>query len=132
MPPTVLTGRFTVTNQQAPTDASATFQIQPQAGGSAVTSVTTDKPVYLVGQPVKLTFTETNQGSVPVQVIAGSGTFDVSQNGNPVWVSGPDGLDPDPSFSWQTLRRSGARRKPRPGTGHRKLSRLAPCRGLSR
>ncbi|MGO9468868.1 MAG: hypothetical protein ACLQVF_32475 [Isosphaeraceae bacterium] len=103
VPPTVLTGSFTVTNQQAPTSASATFQIQPQPGGAVVTSVTTDKSVYLVGQPVQMTFAETNKGSVPVQVLAGSGTFTVSQNGNPVWVSGQGSAVTDQSFSWQTL-----------------------------
>ncbi|HKI19892.1 MAG TPA: hypothetical protein VKA15_18530, partial [Isosphaeraceae bacterium] len=103
VPPSVLTGGFTVTNQQAPTAASATFQIQPQSGGNLAASVTTDKSVYVVGEPVQMTFTETNRGSEPIKVIAGNGSFDVTQKGTLVWLSNPGSVVPAKSFTWQTL-----------------------------
>jgi hypothetical protein len=102
-PDFALTGNFTVTNQQAPTGASATFQIQPQASGPVMSSVTTDKPVYLPGQSIGMTFTQTNDGSQPVKVIAGKGAFEVTQNGQSVWESPPPQLSPAPTLSWQTL-----------------------------
>jgi len=98
----VLTGSFSVTNQQAPTGAIATFQIEPQAGGPVTTTLTTDKSTYLAGQPINMTFTETNQGNQPVNVIAGSGTFEVTQNGAPVWNSAFPNF-PWQDLSWQTL-----------------------------
>jgi len=103
VPPSVLTGSFTVTNQQAPTGASATFQIQPQSGANLATSVTTDKAVYAVGEPVQMTFTETNRGSAPVKVIAGGGTFAVTEAGTQVWVSNPPSMVPGAKLTWQTL-----------------------------
>src|ERR1700728_1735294 len=60
----VSTGSFTVTNQLAPQGASATFQI-----ASPVTyAISSDKSTYQVGQPVQLTFTETNPSMSAVSV----------------------------------------------------------------
>ncbi len=101
-PPTTLTGGFTVTNQQE-IAVSTSFQIQPQAGGPLATSITTDKPVYVLGETVDMTFTETNEGTTPIKVIAGSGTLDVDQNGNQVWVSAPATLVFNANLAWQTL-----------------------------
>ncbi len=87
VPPSILTGNFTVTNQQASTSASATFNIVPPTGTKLAASVATDKAVYQVGLPIQMTFTETNVGTQPVQVISGNGAFDVSQNGMVLWNS---------------------------------------------
>jgi hypothetical protein len=66
-------GTFTVTNQLNPQGASATFQIEPALS----TGVRTSQPVNHVGQPVNLTFIETNTSSVPVVVLP-SGTFTIT------------------------------------------------------
>jgi hypothetical protein len=52
-------------------------------------SLTTNKSVYQVGQPVRLTFTETNNTSQPVLVDYGPSNdgFDIEQGGNIVWRS---------------------------------------------
>jgi hypothetical protein len=90
-----VTGTFTVTNQQAPTDASATFVIQsaqldplPRPGQLTYT-LTTNQSTYRVGQPIIMTFTETNTSNQPVEVALGPTTagFDVFHNGRIVWQS---------------------------------------------
>jgi hypothetical protein len=75
VPPTVLTGTFTVTNQQAPTGASATFVIEPQ------TTAVPGQPVYKSGQPLNLPFTAPEMGVVPFTVVAGMGMLDLNQTG---------------------------------------------------
>jgi hypothetical protein len=102
-PASLLTGGFTVTNEQAPTGASTTFTIQPEAGAPVVSTVTTDKPSYQPGQSIGMTFTQTNDGTQPVKVIVGNTAFEVSQNGQTVWTSPPPQLVPAPTLSWQTL-----------------------------
>ena len=52
-------------------------------------TVTTDKSAYQVGQPVQLTFTETNVSNEPVTVNDGPSIdgFTVTQNGQATWES---------------------------------------------
>ena len=77
------TGSFTVTNQLAPEAASASFQI-----ASPITySLTSDQSVYQVGQPIQLSFTETNPSSSAVSVTVDPPNFGITQDGNSVWVS---------------------------------------------
>jgi hypothetical protein len=104
-PPSELTGTFTVTNQQARTAAHATFTIQPPSPTAApltmtniVTTINTDRAVYLPGRPIHMTFTETNEGSAPVQVVASPSAFEVYQNGSLVWKS-----DTVPVTTYETL-----------------------------
>jgi len=56
---------------------------------SLAVSLTTDMPVYQPGQPIEFTFTETNNGTHPVQVVYGpvNDGFDVTQSGSLVWQS---------------------------------------------
>jgi len=90
-----VTGTFTVTNQQAPSAASATFVIQPSMSdqptkvGALTYSLTTNQAAYLRGQPIVMTFTETNTSNHTVEVALGSSTtgFDVYHNGRIVWQS---------------------------------------------
>ncbi len=79
-----------------------------------------------------MTLTETNQGTVPVQVIGGNGTFNVTQNGNLVWASGPEMVSPDPGFSWQTLGPGQALTETATWNAKGDGSGPAPYRGLSR
>src|SRR5690242_5473894 len=71
-----------------------------------ISSLKTDQPVYLPGQPVHLTFTETNTGNAPVSVVVGDHDFEVTQSGNVVWKSAGAGtnlktiqLDPGQSIT---------------------------------
>ena len=74
---------FTATNQLASTEASASFQIV-----SPITySLSSDKSSYTVGQPVQLTFTETNPSASAVSVTVDPPNFGITQGGNSVWVS---------------------------------------------
>jgi hypothetical protein len=52
-------------------------------------SLTTDQSVYQVGQPIKLTFTETNTGDQPVKVEVSPTDFKISQNSATIWQSDP-------------------------------------------
>jgi len=83
-----------------------------------VSSVTTDQPIYLPGQPVHLTFTETNEGTAPVEVNTGHQDFQVMQGGKGVWHSvgaatnpGTLVLDPGQSYTetdtWNQITTSG-------------------------
>jgi hypothetical protein len=54
---------------------------------SIVSSVTTDQAVYLPGQPVQLTLTETNDGTEPVEIVTGHQDFQIMQGGKVVWHS---------------------------------------------
>ena len=51
------------------------------------TSLTTDKSVYQLGQPISLTFTETNVGTTPIEVLVRPPSFNITQNGALVWTS---------------------------------------------
>jgi hypothetical protein len=52
-------------------------------------SLTTNQAMYQAGQPVQMTFTETNTSSQPLRVEFGPSTdgFIVTQNGASVWQS---------------------------------------------
>ena len=69
--------------------------------------MTTDQSVYQLGQPIQLTFTETNVGTTPVQVWEGSSSFNVTQNGTQIWDSLVPDLYPNEwalgSYNWATL-----------------------------
>ncbi len=101
-----LTGTFVVAYGPAanPTQSTTTFQIAQPPAGDQVTTVATDQLVYNVGQPVNMTFTETNTGVQPIAVLTGPPGgppgFEVTQNGTTVWdLSSPNSVQP----SWSTL-----------------------------
>jgi hypothetical protein len=52
-------------------------------------SLTTNQSNYQSGQPVQMTFTETNTSAKPVNIAIGPANsgFDVAQNGKTVWMS---------------------------------------------
>jgi hypothetical protein len=54
-----------------------------------IESLTTDRSVYEAGQPIQMTFTETNNGNQAVNVVEGPSVdgFNVEQNGVVVWQS---------------------------------------------
>ena len=60
-------------------------------------TVTTDKSAYQVGQPVQLTFTETNVSNQPVTVNDGPSIdgFTVTQNGQAIWESNAGNTSPN-------------------------------------
>jgi hypothetical protein len=98
-----LTGTFVASYGPAPneTQATTTFQIAAPSPDELVTSVTTDQPSYQAGQPVNLTFTETDDGDQPIAVLSGS-VFDIDQNGSLVFTSfSGDGAVLPPT--WSTL-----------------------------
>jgi hypothetical protein len=65
-------------------------------------SLVTDQPVYQVGQPIHITFTETNTGDQPVTVSVSPTDFTVSRNGGTVWQSDPEnGGQPPTSVTLQ-------------------------------
>jgi hypothetical protein len=109
-PPTVETGTFTVTNQQAPTGASATFQIENAASPPTHTpnendppisvKLTTNKPAYRLGQPVLMTLTLTNTSDAAVAIAPNSSSdgFYASRGGAVVWHHAATG-GPDASLS---------------------------------
>jgi hypothetical protein len=51
-------------------------------------SLTTNQAVYQVGQPVQMSFTETNTSGAPIQVGWGPAVWTVRQNGNVVFWGG--------------------------------------------
>ncbi len=80
-------------------------------------SLTTDQSVYQVGQPIELTFTETNTGNQPVTVEVRPTDFTVSQiweNETLAWQSDPANAGQSPIS--ETLDRDNRCRRPRPGT----------------
>ncbi len=95
-----LTGTFFATygpqNDQA--QLTAEFQIAAPSSWDVVTSITTDQSVYQAGQPVTMTFTETNEGDQPIAVVTGATSIQVTQNGNLV-----QGFPFSVSTSWTTL-----------------------------
>ncbi len=85
-----LTGTFVVEYGPGndPTEYTTTFQIAAPSSDGLVTSVATDHSTYETGQPVNLTFTETNNGDQPVAVVVGSTDFQITrQDGTTVWSS---------------------------------------------
>jgi len=80
-PPIPSGGTFTVTNQLDPQGASATFHIEP----SLSSSLTTDHSVYQAGEPIAITFTETNTSSYPAVVLP-SGSFTVTNDATYITV----------------------------------------------
>ena len=90
-PPVLAGGSFTVTNGLDPKGASASFQIESPLSYS----ITTDKADYSVGQPIQITYTETNTSRGPLTVNTGLSGFDITQYQTPVaTVSGTDGSSP--------------------------------------
>ena len=92
-----LTGSFAVQVYDvpaAPGEFTADFQIVAVPPGAIVSSVTTDHSVYQVGQPIQITFTETNTGTQPVTVSLSPTDFTVSAQAlvgySPVWQSNPE------------------------------------------
>jgi hypothetical protein len=81
-----LTGTFAVDYEPtaSDTESTATFQIVAPSPDELATSVTTDQSVYQLGQPIQLTFTETNVGTAPVQVWEGPSSFNITQNGTQI------------------------------------------------
>ncbi|MHB1558082.1 MAG: hypothetical protein ACYC61_11515 [Isosphaeraceae bacterium] len=75
------------------------FSLEPLEGRSLLsglaTSLTTDGSSYQAGQPVVMTFQETNTSNTPTSVMAGPSTdgFDVMQAGRVVWRSN-GGINP--------------------------------------
>jgi hypothetical protein len=102
-----LAATFTVSNAFDPNADTATFQYAAPPTSVLQTSVTTDQSVYQLGQPIQLTFTETNVGTTPVQVWEGPSSFNVTQNGAEVWNSLVPDLYPYiwdlGNYSWATL-----------------------------
>ena len=95
-----LTGTFVVNYGPTAndTEATTTFQIVAPSPDELATSVTTDQSVYQLGQPIQLTFTETNVGTTPVQVSQGPSSFNITQNGTQIWNSLVADLSP---YQWQ-------------------------------
>lgn len=102
-----LAAPFTVSNDFDPNADTATFQYAASPTSVLSTSLTTDQSVYQLGQPIQLTFTETNVGTIPVQVWEGPSSFNVTQNGTEIWNSLVPDLYPYVwglgSYSWATL-----------------------------
>src|SRR5947208_732554 len=63
----------------------ATFQV---VDPHLVYSLTTDMAVYLAGDPVQITFTETNTGDQPVTIDPELVMFNVMHDGNWIWGDG--------------------------------------------
>jgi hypothetical protein len=98
-----LSGVFTVSNLLDLQDDTATFQFTSPSSSQLATSLTTDKPVYQLGQPIGLTFTETNVGATPIQVLVGPASFDITQNGAQVWSISFSSSPVFSEDSWATL-----------------------------
>lgn len=52
-------------------------------------TLTTNQPVYQAGQPIQITFTETNTSNQPVTVNVDPTDFTVSQDSFAIWQSDP-------------------------------------------
>ena len=70
--------------------------IAPLHQGVLAVSLTTDHSFYQLGQPVKMTLTETNNSFHNVQVVLGPSidAFFISQDGATVWTSANKGPVP--------------------------------------
>jgi hypothetical protein len=60
-------------------------------------SLNTDQSVYQVGQPIEMTFTETNTGDEPLTVEVSPTDFSVSQNNAVIWQSNPANVGQSPT-----------------------------------
>ena len=98
-----LSGVFTVVNELDPQSDSATFQFAAPSSSQLSTSLTTDQAVYQLGQPIQLTFTQTNVGTTPIKVLVGPTSFDVTRTGAEIWNSSFPTAPPFVSDSWTTL-----------------------------
>ena len=77
-------GTFSVSNPNGPQGTSATFQITSPISSS----LTTNKQIYQLGEPIQATFTQVNTASLPIVVLSSPPeAFDVYQNGKPLWVN---------------------------------------------
>jgi hypothetical protein len=82
-----LTGAFEAAfgPQNDPTEYTASFQVEAPAPEPLATSITTDQSTYAPGEPVKMTFTATNNGAQPIAVLTGPASFQISENGTAIW-----------------------------------------------
>ncbi len=60
-------------------------------------SLTTDQPTYQVGQPIELTFTETNVSDQPVTVEVSPTDFTIAENNSAIWQSDPANAGQSPT-----------------------------------
>ena len=75
-------GTFSVSNPNGPQGLSATFQIT----NPITNTLTTDKPVYQLGEPVQVSFTEVNTAPVPITIHSPPAeATDIFQNGSALW-----------------------------------------------
>lgn len=86
-----------------PDQYSTTFVIAAPSLANLETILSTDQSTYPVGQPVRLTFSETNIGTEPIVVLAGPTSFVISRNGAPFWSSSSHGATPIQKPTWLTL-----------------------------
>jgi hypothetical protein len=73
-------GTFQVSNPNAPPGETATFQITNPIQGS----LATDQTTYLLGQPVQLTYSETNTSDQTLTIEANNPLYQILHNGLPV------------------------------------------------
>jgi hypothetical protein len=73
-------GTFTVSNPNAPQGDSATFQITDPLQGA----LTTDQTTYQMGQPVQLTYTETNTSDQTLTISTANPLYQILHDGQPV------------------------------------------------
>ena len=100
-----LTGKFVVDfgPVSGPGELTTTFRIAPPSEHDVRTSVTTNQHGYSVGQPVDMTFTETNEGNRPITILTGPPEFQVTQNGSAVWNATGSAFFAGDQLNWSTL-----------------------------
>ena len=82
--PILAGGTFTVTNELDPDGPSASFQIASPLSYA----LSVDQAEYQVGQPIQLSFTETNTGTQPLSINVPPATFTIADDlNNVVWQS---------------------------------------------
>ncbi len=94
---------FTVSNGLDSEADSGTFQFAAPTASQLATSLTTDQSVYQLGAPIQMTFTQTNVGTQPIQVLVGTTAFEVQQDGTEIWGSEVYFPLGGMSYSWETL-----------------------------
>ena len=93
-------GTFTVSNPNAPQGDTATFQITDPLQGV----LTTDQTTYQMGQPVQLTYTETNTSAQTLTIETANPLYQILHNGQPVMpVMDPIGPSIETIASGQTI-----------------------------
>jgi hypothetical protein len=60
-------------------------------------SLTTDQSTYQVGQPIQMTFTETNTCNQPATVLVSPTDFSVAEHGGTIWQSDPSNAGQPPT-----------------------------------